>query len=98
MTMKTYAEMSAELERLAALNDRLTTSLRAARAQIVDLKSDLERVGDPPNPYATFLRRTEGTTVDVLHNGRRLRIGTSAEIDLDALEPGAELAKLFAGA
>ena len=91
MTMKTYAEMSAELDRFATLNDRLTASLRAARAQIVDLKADLERVGDPPNSYATFLRRTEGTTVDVLHNGRRLRIATSAEIDLDALEPGAEL-------
>src|SRR5690625_5754355 len=68
--MKTYAEMSAELEQLAAHNDRLTAGLRAARAQIVDLKGDLQRVGDPPNSYATFLRRAEGTTVDVLHNGR----------------------------
>ncbi|MGY5764570.1 proteasome ATPase [Brachybacterium sp. DNPG3] len=89
--MKTYAEMTAELERFAAQNDRLTASLRAARAQIVELKSDLERVGDPPNSYATFLRRAEGTTVDVLHNGRRLRVATSASLDLEALEPGAEL-------
>src|SRR5690625_5962927 len=89
--MKTYAEMSAELEQLAAHNDRLTAGLRAARAQIVDLKGDLQRVGDPPNSYATFLRRAEGTTVDVLHNGRRLRVATSAEIDLDELEPGTEL-------
>src|SRR5690625_6922617 len=74
--MKTYAEMSAELEQLAAHNDRLTAGLRAARAQIVDLKGDLQRVGDPPNSYATFLRRAEGTTVDVLHNGRRLRVAT----------------------
>ena len=89
--MKTYAEMSAELEQLAAHNDRLTAGLRAARAQIVDLKGDLQRVADPPNSYATFLRRAEGTTVDVLHNGRRLRVATSAEIDLDELEPGTEL-------
>lgn len=91
MGVKTYAEMSAELERFAAQNDRLAASLRTARAQIVQLKSDLERVGDPPNTYATFLRRSEGTTVDVLHNGRRLRVATSAELDLDALRPGAEL-------
>jgi proteasome-associated ATPase len=89
--MKTYQEMTEELERFAAQNDRLVTSLRSARAQIVDLKSDLERVGDPPNSYATFLRRAEGTTVDVLHNGRRLRVATSAEIDLESLRPGAEL-------
>lgn len=89
--MKTYAEMSGELEQLATHNDRLTAGLRAARAQIVDLKGDLQRVGDPPNSYATFLRRAEGTTVDVLHNGRRLRVATSAEIDLESLEPGTEL-------
>ena len=53
--MKTYAEMTAELEQLAAHNDRLTAGLRSARAQIVELKSDLERVGDPPNSYATYL-------------------------------------------
>ncbi|PWH05673.1 proteasome ATPase [Brachybacterium endophyticum] len=89
--MKTYQEMTEELDRYVAQNDRLVASLRSARAQIVDLKNDLERVGDPPNSYATFLRRTEGTTVDVLHNGRRLRVATSAEIDLEALRPGAEL-------
>lgn len=91
MGMKTYQEMSTELEQLATRNDRLEAGLRAARAQIVQLKTDLERVGDPPNAYATFLRRTEGTTVDVLHNGRRLRVATSANLDLEALRPGALL-------
>lgn len=91
MGVKTYAEMSSELQQLAAHNERLTASLRAARAQIVQLKSDLERVGDPPNSYATFLQRAEGSTVDVLHNGRRLRVATSATVDLDALRPGDEL-------
>ena len=89
--MKTYAEMTAELEKLAAHNERLVSGLRSARAQIVELKNDLERVGDPPNSYATFLRRCEGTTIDVLHNGRRLRVATAASLDLDALAPGTEL-------
>ena len=89
--MKTYAEMTTELERATAQNDRLTAALRTARSQIVDLKADLERIGDPPNTYATFLRRAEGTTVDVLHQGRRLRVATAAQIDLDALTPGTEL-------
>ena len=34
--MKTYAEMTAELEQLADHNDRLTAGLRSARAQIVE--------------------------------------------------------------
>ncbi|ATG51960.1 proteasome ATPase [Brachybacterium vulturis] len=89
--MKTYAEMTTELEQLADHNDRLIAGLRSARAQIVELKNDLERVGDPPNSYATFLRRCEGTTIDVLHHGRRLRVATSASLDLEALTPGAEL-------
>ncbi|MDO5661361.1 MAG: proteasome ATPase [Brachybacterium sp.] len=90
-TVKTYQEMQGELTRLAEQNDRLVASLRSARTQILALKEDLERVGDPPNPYATFLRRAEGTRIDVLHNGRRLRIATSADLDLDALVPGTEV-------
>ncbi len=89
--VKTYQDLTTELETYAAQNDRLVASLRSARAQIVQLRSDLERIGDPPNSYATFLRAAEGTTVDVLHNGRRLRIATSAELDLAALVPGTEL-------
>jgi proteasome-associated ATPase len=91
VNIKTYDQMNHELEQYATQNDRLTASLRAARTQIVELKQDLERVGEPPNTYATFLSRAEGSTVDVLHNGRRMRVATSADIDLDALEPGTEL-------
>ncbi|WP_432803644.1 proteasome ATPase [Brachybacterium sillae] len=89
--MRTYQELTTDLERYAKQNERLAAALKQAREQILDLKADLERVGDPPNSYATFLRRTEGTTVDVLHNGRRMRIATSADLDLDALVPGTEL-------
>lgn len=89
--MKTYQDMTTEIEMLAAQNERLVASLRSARAQLVQMKADLERIGDPPNSYATFLRRAEGTTIDVLHSGRRLRIATSADLDLDALAPGDEL-------
>lgn len=89
--MRTYQELNAELERLASQNDRLVTSLRVARTQILELKEDLQRIGDPPNSYATFLQRAEGTTVDILHNGRRLRVPTSSDIDLDALAPGDEV-------
>nr|WP_262423722.1 proteasome ATPase [Brachybacterium sp. Z12] len=48
-------------------------------------------MGDPPNSYATFLRRCEGSTIDVLHHGRRLRVATAASLDLEALVPGTEL-------
>src|SRR5699024_2406051 len=90
-TMKTYADMTAELAQLAAHHDRLTAGQRSPRAPIAELKHDLERVGDPPNSSATFRRRCEGTTIDVLHHGRRLRVATSAPLDLEALAPGAEL-------
>ncbi|MGP9693034.1 proteasome ATPase [Brachybacterium sp. AOP25-B2-12] len=89
--MKTYQDLSTELEKYAAQNDRLVAGLRSARAQIVQLKTDLERISDPPNSYATFLARAEGTTVDVLHNGRRLRIATSPELDPATLASGAQL-------
>ncbi|CAM4105448.1 proteasome ATPase [Helcobacillus massiliensis] len=89
--MKTYQELSTELNGLAKQNERLVASLTKAREQILDLRSDLERMADPPNPYATFLQVADGTTVDVLHNGRKLRIATSPEVDPATLTRGQEL-------
>ncbi|WP_084253078.1 proteasome ATPase [Devriesea agamarum] len=87
----TFHELRQDLARLAAQNDRLTASLRSARAQIVQLKSDIERISGVPNSYATFLSLADGTTIDVLHNGRKMRVATSPDLRLSELQQGQEV-------
>ncbi|MGO1317565.1 MAG: proteasome ATPase [Cellulomonadaceae bacterium] len=76
---------------LAARNERLVEALTAARQQIVTLKEQIDELAKPPGTYALFLRPGPERTADVLANGRKLHVGVSPSVDIDALRPGQEL-------
>src|SRR3712207_8237587 len=59
---------------LSERNDKLSTTLRDAREQLVTLKEEVDRLGQPPSGYGVFLTRHEDGTVDVFTGGRKLRV------------------------
>ncbi|NAZ80523.1 proteasome ATPase [Kineococcus sp. R8] len=79
------------LAQVSAQNDRLAGTLREARDQIVSLKSEVDRLGQPPAQYATFLEALEDSTADVMSSGRRMRVAVSPAVDLAALRPGQDV-------
>ena len=79
------------LAQVSAQNDRLATTLREARDQIVALKSEVDRLGQPPAQYATFLEAKEDGTADIVSAGRRMRVAVSPGLDLAALRPGQDV-------
>ena len=89
--MKTYQELNEELSKLARSNDQLVTSLAKAREQIVQLRSDLESLADPPSSFGAFVERVGENQIDILHNGRKLRVLVAPEVDVDALMKSQEL-------
>jgi proteasome-associated ATPase len=72
-------------------NDRLVSTLREARDQILALKEEVERLAQPPSGYGVFLARHEDGTVDIFTGGRKLRVVVSPDIELDALRRGQEV-------
>jgi proteasome-associated ATPase len=64
------AETQARLSTLSAQNERLTTTLREARDQILTLKEEVDRLAQPPTGFGTFLGRNDDETVDVFTAGR----------------------------
>ena len=52
-------------------NARLIGTLREAREQIVELKTELDRVALPPAGYATFLESIDANSAEVLSSGRK---------------------------
>ena len=72
-------------------NARLIATLREAREQIVILKAEIDRLGEPPSGFGTYLAANDDGTVDVLAGGKKLRVGLSPQIELAALVPGQEL-------
>ncbi|MDU0937583.1 MAG: AAA family ATPase, partial [Dermabacter sp.] len=89
--MKTYQELNEELSKLARGNEQLVKSLSKAREQIVQLRSDLESLADPPSSFGTFVAKVEDNQIDILHNGRKLRVLVAPDVDVEALTQGQEV-------
>ncbi len=85
------SEMQARLGATTAQNERLTTTLREARDQILTLKEEVDRLAQPPTGFGTFVQRNEDDTVDVFTGGRKLRVSVSPSIELDELHRGQEV-------
>jgi proteasome-associated ATPase len=93
--VRALEERIAEAEGRAAFlserNDKLTTTLREAREQLVTLKEEVDRLGQPPSGYGVFLGGHDDGTVDVFTGGRKLRVSLSPSVDVATLRPGQEV-------
>jgi proteasome-associated ATPase len=93
--VRALEERLAEAEGRAAFlserNDKLAGTLREAREQLVALKEEVERLGQPPSGYGVFLERFEDGTVDVFTGGRKLRVSVSPTIEVADLQHGQEV-------
>ncbi len=89
--------LQTRLRATSAHNDRLTTTLRDARDQIITLKEEIDRLAHPPAGFGVFLQvntpasEDEAPTVDILTGGRKLRVVVSPGVDLQHLRHGQEV-------
>ncbi|BFV55902.1 proteasome ATPase [Kitasatospora sp. CMC57] len=84
-------ELQTNLAGVTAQNERLASTLREARDQIVALKEEVDRLAQPPAGFGTFLSQNEDGTADIFTGGRKLRVNVSPSIDLDELRRGQEV-------
>lgn len=85
------AATQAQLARTTENNERLVATLKEARAQIVTLKEEVDRLAQPPSGYGVFLTKYEDGTVDVFTGGRKLRVAVSPAVEVDSLRRGQEV-------
>jgi proteasome-associated ATPase len=79
------------LSTLSAQNDRLTRTLKDARAQIVNLRAEVDRLGAPPNGYGVVLGEVEDGSVDILTAGRKMRVAVAPSLAANEVTPGREV-------
>jgi proteasome-associated ATPase len=91
MLERRLADARQEARTTAANNGRLASTLREARDQIVSLKTEVDRLAQPPASYGVFLAATEDHTADIYTSGRKMRVSVSPDVDLEALTPGREV-------
>src|SRR5690349_11024327 len=84
-------ELQTNLAGVSAQNERLASTLREARDQIVALKEEVDRLAQPPAGFGAFLQANEDGTADIFTGGRKLRVSVSPTVELDDLQRGQEL-------
>ena len=84
-------ETKGQLAQAMAQNDKLTYTLREARDHISALREEVDKLTQPPSAYGVVVGKNDDGTVDVLANGRKMRVSLHPEIDHDGLERGAEV-------
>jgi proteasome-associated ATPase len=84
-------ELQANLAAVTTQNDRLVSTLKEARDQIVTLKEEVDRLAQPPAGFGVFISRNDDDTVDIFTGGRKLRVAVSPAVELDNLTRGQEV-------
>ncbi|MDN5771394.1 MAG: AAA family ATPase, partial [Microlunatus sp.] len=85
------ADARSEAHTTAVNNERLAATLREAREQIVALKSEVDRLAQPPASFGVFVAEAPDSTADIYTSGRKMRVSVSPDVDLSGLESGREL-------
>jgi proteasome-associated ATPase len=71
--------------------EHLVHALRQARDEIAALKEEVDKLCAPPSTYGVYLSAHEDDTVDVLAQGRKVRVKLHPALKAEALRPGQEL-------
>ncbi len=91
MLERRLADARSDARTTAANNERLAATLREARDQIISLKSEVDRLAQPPASFGVFLEAQEDHTADIYTSGRKMRVSVSPDVDIEALTPGKEV-------
>jgi len=81
-------ELEARVDSLTIRNTKLMDTLKEARQQLVALREEVDRLGQPPSGYGVLIGVYEDQTVDVFTSGRKMRLTCSPNIDTSVLHYG----------
>src|ERR1700727_1092546 len=81
-------QLEARIDSLASRNSKLMETLKEARQQLLALREEVDRLGQPPSGYGVLLSTHEDDTLDVFTSGRKMRLTCSPNIDVKSLRKG----------
>ena len=84
-------ETKSLLSKAASENQNLVNLLQDTRSQIAKLKTEVEKLSQPPSGYGVFLSQNADGTVDIQSAGRKLRVEIHPELNETQLRKGQEV-------
>ena len=84
-------ETKSLLSKAALENQNLVSLLQETRSQITKLKTEVEKLSQPPSGYGVFLSQNPDGTVDIQSAGRKLRVEIHPDLTEIQLRKGQEV-------
>lgn len=81
-------ELESRIDSLSLRNSKLMDTLKEARQQLIALREEVDRLGQPPSGYGILMSVHEDETVDVFTSGRKMRLTCSPNVEAVTLAPG----------
>jgi proteasome-associated ATPase len=72
-------------------NEKLVNALSEAREEITSLKEEFDKLCTPPLTYGVFLSVNEDGTINILSQGRKVKVNLHPSIKGSDIKPGQEL-------
>jgi proteasome-associated ATPase len=72
-------------------NEKLVNALYEAREQITSLKEEVDKLCAPPSTYGVYLSPNEDGTINILSQGRKVKVNLHPSIKAADIKPGQEL-------
>ncbi len=84
-------EANGQLAEAFNQNEKLVNRLSEAREQITSLKEEVDKLCAPPSTYGVYLSVNEDGTVNILSQGRKVKVNLHPSIKVEDIKPGQEL-------
>src|SRR5713101_3348457 len=84
-------EANGQLAEAFNQNEKLVNTLYEAREQITSLKEEVDKLCAPPSTYGVYLSVNEDGTVNILSQGRKVKVNLHPSIKAEDIKPGQEL-------
>ncbi|CDZ86869.1 ATPase AAA [Rhodococcus ruber Chol-4] len=81
-------DLEARLDSLTVRNGKLMDTLKEARQQLITLREEVDRLGQPPSGYGVLLGIYDDQTVDVFTSGRKMRVTVSPNLEPESFVSG----------
>jgi proteasome-associated ATPase len=87
-TSREVQQLEARLDSLNIRNAKLMDTLKEARQQLLALREEVDRLGQPPSGYGVLLEVQDDDTVDVFTSGRKMRLTCSPNLAVSEMKKG----------
>ena len=84
-------EINSQLSQTRASNEKLAQTLQQTRDQLTVLRDEVGRLTEPPSGYGTFVDFNDDGTVDIITQGRKMRVSILDHLDRSKIHRGDEV-------